>query len=119
MDYLEIDETGLAIGGIYQKMLGVDEAEYVNWREITGEASLGWVWDFDTSEWGAPEAPLVTLKDLRTERDALLASTDFTQLKNSSLTEVEVTDWATYRQALRDMPAAYIPVSEPEYPVSP
>jgi len=119
MDYLEIDEKGLAIGGIYQKMLGVNESEYINWREITGEATMGWVWNFDTLEWFAPEAPVVTLEELRTERNALLTSTDFTQLNNSSLTEKEVADWATYRQVLRDMPSGYVPVSEPEYPVAP
>lgn len=40
---------------------------------------------------------------LRMGRDELLKLTDFTQVADAPLTTQEVTDWATYRQALRDI----------------
>lgn len=43
-------------------------------------------------------------------RNAVLASSDWTQLADAPLTAEEKADWATYRQALRDMP------SQPGFP---
>ena len=40
----------------------------------------------------------------RAWRDSELLSSDFTQLADADLTAGEVTDWATYRQELRDLP---------------
>ena len=40
--------------------------------------------------------------EVRSERNAKLAATDWTQVADSS---VDKTAWATYRQALRDVPA--------------
>jgi hypothetical protein len=42
---------------------------------------------------------------VRAERDSLLYGTDWTQSADSPLDVAEVADWATYRQALRDIPA--------------
>ena len=39
----------------------------------------------------------------RTDRDALLADCDWTQMPDSPLTDAKKTEWATYRQALRDL----------------
>jgi hypothetical protein len=41
--------------------------------------------------------------DIRTERDALLATSDWTQLPDSPFTAEQKSAWATYRQALRDL----------------
>ena len=38
------------------------------------------------------------------KRLALLEGTDWTQLPDSPLTEEKRTEWATFRQALRDIP---------------
>lgn len=46
----------------------------------------------------------------RTTRNQLLAETDWTQLNDAP---VDQTIWATYRQALRDLPAI---TSDPVYP---
>ena len=42
---------------------------------------------------------------LRTNRDAMLSSCDWTQGSDSPLSSGKKTEWATYRQALRDLPA--------------
>lgn len=44
--------------------------------------------------------------DVRPDRNALLASTDWTQLPDSPLSDEKKQLWKQYRQALRDMPAA-------------
>jgi hypothetical protein len=41
---------------------------------------------------------------LRSERDGLLSRSDWTQLADSPLTEDAKAAWASYRQALRDLP---------------
>lgn len=42
---------------------------------------------------------------MRYERDARLRSTDWTQMADSPLTDAKKTEWATYRQSLRDVPS--------------
>ena len=43
----------------------------------------------------------------RTERDQLLKESDWTQLADKAgLADSKVTEWATYRQSLRDLPTA-------------
>ena len=44
-------------------------------------------------------------KYIRTERDRLLTSTDWTQASDTALTSAKVTKWATYRTKLRTLPA--------------
>ena len=41
---------------------------------------------------------------LRSERDNLLLSSDFTQLGDIGLSESKKTEWINYRQSLRDLP---------------
>jgi len=43
--------------------------------------------------------------DVRRQRDALIASCDWTQIPDAPLTAAQRAAWATYRQALRDVPA--------------
>lgn len=43
------------------------------------------------------------LENLRTTRNALLISSDWTQLDDSPLSEEKKTEWRNYRQALRDL----------------
>ena len=60
-----------------------------------------------TKEWLEAEvARLQTeyaLADMRTKRDRLLSESDWTQ--NRDVTLSNDSDWATYRQALRDLPS--------------
>ena len=54
--------------------------------------------------------------EVRTERDAKLAETDWTQVADAP---VDKTTWATYRQALRDIPSQAGFPNEVIWPVEP
>ncbi len=49
---------------------------------------------------------------LRNKRKADLMSCDWTQTTDAPLSESKKAEWATYRQALRDMPATYPNVTD-------
>ena len=57
------------------------------------------------------------LFELRMERDRLLAESDWTQMPDSPLTDSQKTQWATYRQSLRDMTDTYstVPLDKKGY----
>lgn len=40
----------------------------------------------------------------REKRDRLLQASDWTQMPDSALSDTKKAEWATYRQALRDLP---------------
>lgn len=44
---------------------------------------------------------------IKDKRDAKLQGCDWTQLPDSPLSDSKKAEWATYRQALRDMSATY------------
>jgi hypothetical protein len=48
-----------------------------------------------------------TLAILRGQRNKLLTQSDWTQIPDSPLSDSKKTEWATYRQTLRDLPATY------------
>jgi hypothetical protein len=54
-------------------------------------------------------------KELRQERNRLIAETDYLALSDSTLT----TEMAAYRQALRDLPANTTDPANPVWPVKP
>jgi hypothetical protein len=85
-------------------------------RKVTGADSNGSaIESADPSDWGVTYAQVAGEKTLlqsrepmrllRVERDRLLAETDW--MGNSDVTMSS--DWATYRQALRDLPANSTP----------
>ena len=52
--------------------------------------------------------PLPTISfwvSVRQERDLRLRNCDWTQVSDTALTDSKKAEWATYRQALRDVPA--------------
>ena len=53
---------------------------------------------------------------IRGERNGLLEASDWTQLADAP---VDATTWATYRQELRDLPAAFDRVSDVVWPTPP
>lgn len=63
------------------------------------EGSIGWSYIN-----GVFSEPVVTFtpEEIRTKRDLLLAESDWTQVADAP---VDQAAWATYRQALRDIPA--------------
>lgn len=58
-------------------------------------------------------------KCLRIERNNRLQISDWTQISNSNLTPDKQTEWAAYRQALRDLPANTQDPANPVWPISP
>ena len=58
----------------------------------------------------------VDLADIRRERDALLAASDWTQIADAP---VDAGKWAKYRQALRDLPAKTDDPANPKWPKAP
>lgn len=70
------------------------------------ETNGQWFWVYAAVDWGqeaidaATEAQWVSV---RTERNKKLSDSDWTQLPDCPLTNTKQTQWATYRQALRDI----------------
>ena len=62
--------------------------------------------------------PNVLLKQIKQERDRLLAATDFIALEDTPITPESKQAFLTYRQALRDLPDT-VDVNNPVYPVKP
>ena len=56
---------------------------------------------------------------LRGERNALLASTDWTQAVDAPLTDAKKAEWATYRSALRSLPDNTTDPANPTWPSQP
>ena len=65
-----------------------DYAEYLEWAKTnTIEAADGLTWD-----------------DIRTKRDGILQSTDWTMTTGATVDQAQ---WAAYRQVIRDIPQTY------------
>ena len=65
-----------------------DYAEYLEWAKTnTIEAADGLTWD-----------------DIRTKRDGILSSTDWTMTTGATVDQAQ---WAAYRQIIRDIPQTY------------
>jgi hypothetical protein len=65
------------------------------------------------------EAADLDLSMVRSQRDGMLAAADWTQLGDAALGDHTAEEWATYRQALRDLPSVYSRVSEVVWPFNP
>jgi len=58
-------------------------------------------------------------KTLRETRDVLLNQSDWTRMDDNQLSSDKKAEWATYRQALRDLPANTADPANPTYPTKP
>jgi len=78
----------------------------VEFDEPIGTAPTPWSrFSVITKEW-VESKPVENVKaDIAEERNKLLQNSDWTQLPNNPLTPDQQTAWATYRQALRDIPS--------------
>ena len=65
------------------------------------------------------EAADLDMNHVRGQRDGQLRGTDWTQLGDAALAGHTAEEWATYRQSLRDLLAAYSRVSEVVWPEDP
>ena len=54
-----------------------------------------------------PENPLTTTQKIRNQRLFMLQDCDWTVGIDSPFNDAKKTEWATYRQALRDLPSQY------------
>ena len=64
----------------------------------------------------APKSQELGLWQVRQQRNALLAETDWTQMPDSPLSDEQRSAWETYRQALRDMTTGLVvPFSDKGY----
>jgi len=77
--------------------------------------------DFDSREvvHATLTLPMIKWAGLRTERDSLLASSDWTQSPDSPLADETKSKWATHRQSLRDLPASTEDPANPSWPDAP
>jgi hypothetical protein len=57
--------------------------------------------------------------NMRAQRDAFLAASDWTQTLDAPLTDEQRQAWADYRQALRDFPATWTPGPTANFPDPP
>ena len=65
------------------------------------------------------EAADLDVHRVRSQRDSQLRNTDWTQLGDAALGDHTAGEWATHRQALRDLPQTYSRVSEVVWPLDP
>jgi len=72
---------------------------------------VGWSWDGS-----AFAAPAKTWGEVRSERDGLLAASDWTQVADAP---VDAAAWAVYRQKLRDIPQDYTTPDDVVWPEAP
>ena len=72
-------------------------------------------WDAMEAEWAAGANDRAAA-EIRTERDAKLTESDWTQVADAP---VDKAAWATYRQALRDIPSQAGFPNEVTWPVEP
>ena len=85
------------VNGVYYDLTAAEEAELV----------------------ARAEAADLDLSMVRSQRDSLLRSTDWTQVGDAALGDHTAEEWATHRQALRDLPAVFTRVSEVVWPNDP
>ncbi|GFE76244.1 tail fiber assembly protein [Novosphingobium sp. TCA1] len=66
-----------------------------------------------------PPATAELLRQIRTQRDRLLAASDFTQVPDSPLSATQREEWRLYRQALRDLPETNLDPAAVTWPNAP
>ena len=65
------------------------------------------------------EAADLDMNMVRSQRNGMLGAADWTQLGDAALGDHTAVEWATYRQALRDLPSVYSRVSTVVWPNDP
>jgi hypothetical protein len=89
---------------------------------VDGNGTTGFVWNgtqfIDPDPITEEEQAETNWAALRIERNALLASSDWTQASDSPLTDEIKASWATYRVELRELPESADP-ADPTWPHDP
>ena len=68
------------------------------------------------SAFSAPAPWVMPIEEVRIKRNFLLTSCDWTQGTDCQLSTAKKSEWATYRQELRDVPASYPDITWPTEP---
>jgi len=93
------------------KVVNIIEVDPINipnwakgWPDVSkGEGNIGD--SYDGVSFSKPPVPVAELAaDIRAKRDALIAESDWTQLADSPFTAAQKAVWASYREALRNIP---------------
>tara|TARA_B100001989_G_scaffold54645_1_gene35910 strand:- start:108 stop:557 length:450 start_codon:yes stop_codon:yes gene_type:complete len=75
--------------------------------------------ELDKEETSTPLTDEEKLANFRIERTLKLFQSDWTQVSDSPLSSTKKEEWATYRQALRDLPANTSDPEKPNWPTKP
>ena len=84
-----------------------EEGDYKYYVDITAEVEAA----------AELARPARALADLRAERNALLAASDWTQAPDAPTANAAA--WKVYRQALRDLPQQWTYPNAPQWPTAP
>ena len=102
------------INGI--KVQEVSDTSVVGWFETSNDSvQPGWWFQNDD----VANTYTYNTEELRAARDAELAASDWTQLADSPLTDSKKTEWATYRQSLRDITDSATSLDDVTWPTKP
>jgi len=111
INYLEINNQGVAVGGIYN--LNPRDTLPDNWIEIDkSNPSIGWTWD--GTNWKSPKRSMESILIIRED---LLRQSDWRDLPSYPGSDQE--DWRLYRQDLRDIPQNFVSVDDVIFPDKP
>jgi len=122
------DSDGILFG-VYPQNVPISDFHHPTGTTVVGigstyftgsECNVNAGWKYTTSAgFFNPNLPTNDdyLKILRETRDLLLTQSDWTQGRDVTLSND--TDWQTYRQTLRDLPANTADPSNPTYPTKP
>ena len=95
--YLEKDSIAIFVGEIFENGWIDDGKHYF----LPDKPSEHHIFDYTTKQWIDPRTPETEWSLVRAKRNQLLSASDWTQLPDVPLTTKA--EWATYRQALRDI----------------
>lgn len=101
----------VGIGSTYRGTLG----------DVPNECLVGCGWKYTKSEgfFNPFHHTAKWTKNFIEKRDLLLIGSDWTQLADAPLSSSKKTEWDTYRQALRDLPANTTDIQNPIWPTKP
>ena len=122
------DSDGI-LQGVYPQNVSISDFNHPTGTTVVGIASTyfsgsecnvhaGWKYTTESGFFNPNELTQSDhLKNLRETRDLLLTQSDWTQSRDVTLSSD--TDWKTYRQTLRDLPANTADPANPTWPTKP
>ena len=116
-DLCSYTSTGVTTTASYNSTEAeVDYYNSVEWRKPDGTISMSpsdFVVNYDKV------GPVVELMMLREQRNKKLAESDWTQYNDSPMSDSKKTEWATYRQSLRDITSSSQSIFSVTWPTEP